>query len=287
MNCKTDEFSIHTWLDLAKKQLLAEKPDEAISSLYALLSFELQKPVDYLLAYPEHIIPPELLIDLQIKLAKLIQKTPLAYILNKWYFFNLEFIIDQNVLIPRPETELLVERAIKWLKENPHKNVVADVGTGCGCIAIAIAHHFPDVIILATDISIRALRIAKSNISKYNSYQSITLMNGNLLDAISQRFDLICANLPYIPTNRLLKLSLAQNEPVTALDGGKNGFQIISYLIADLPRVLAKGGKALLEIESSQTNRALDYCKKHIPNALINIEKDLAGNDRLLDLTLP
>ncbi len=142
-------------------------------------------------------------------LARLELGESFPYVLGHWEFFGLDFEVTPDVLIPRPETELLVEKAIAWLQESPVRRRVADVGTGSGAIAVSIAVNVPDARVLATDISHKALEVARKNAIKFDVSNQIDFVQCDLLPphiaslATELHFDLICANLPYIPTATL------------------------------------------------------------------------------------
>ncbi len=219
---------------------------------------------------------------------------PLPYIIGHWEFFGLEFDITKDVLIPRPETELLVEKAIAWLKASPNKRRVADIGTGSGVIAVSIALRVPDARILATDISPAALEVAKHNAEKFHVHHQIDFVECDLLpeskvegltfDLRLSTFDLICANLPYIPTATLQRLPIFGREPTLALDGGADGLDLYRSLFKLAPDWLAPHGMMLLEIESTLGVQALSLAFDTFSNAIIHLHQDLAGNDRLLEV---
>lgn len=193
---------------------------------------------------------------------------PLQYAIGKAYFYGREFIVDRNVLIPRAETEILVQEALKFLELRINNNEswleneiqIIDIGTGSGCIAISIYKElnklyplpFTLFTLTATDISPAALSIAKKNAKKHQTnikfYKSDLFSNKSL----PEKFDLILANLPYLKNNFMDENQNLKFEPKIALDGGKNGLDTVSRLIDLLPRKLAKGGMAILEIDPRQ-----------------------------------
>jgi release factor glutamine methyltransferase len=222
--------------------------------------------------------------------------TPLPYILGHWEFFGLEFDITKDVLIPRPETELLVEKAIAWLQASPERRTIADIGTGSGAIAVSIATHVPDARILATDISSAALQVAKHNAGKFNVQGQIDFIKCDLLpkskiklqtaDLRLSTFDLICSNPPYIPTETLHQLPIFGREPTLALDGGIDGLDIFRRLFKLVPDWLAPQGMMLLEIEASLGVQALSLAYDSFSEITIHLHQDLAGHDRLLEIQL-
>jgi len=194
----------------------------------------------------------------------------------------LDFIVTPDVLIPRPETELLVEKAIEWLQSSQKGYQVADVGTGSGCIAVALAKNIPNCKIIATDNSSRALTVAQKNVSKHGMSDQISLVQTYLMDGLTQMFDLICANLPYIPTSRLDQLSVSKVEPLSALDGGKDGFDLIRMLLLQAKTKLSDSGCILVEIDFSQADQAISFTSEIFSNKSVTIISDLAKLPRLL-----
>ena len=247
-----------------------------------LLAHVLAKPRAWIIAHPEYTPTPEQRIKLKESLSRLQDGEPLPYILGHWEFFGLDFAVNANTLIPRPETELLVENAFAWLHAHLSRRRAADIGTGSGCIAVALAAHITDLHLLASDISLPALSIARYNARKHGVEDRVHCVQSNLLPPTCQRFDLICANLPYIPTHTLQGLSVHGREPNLALNGGENGLQAISSLILEAPSQILPAGLLLLEIEASQGPTVALLARQAFPEAEINILPDLAGHDRLL-----
>jgi release factor glutamine methyltransferase len=208
---------------------------------------------------------------------------PLPYVLGRWDFFGLEFEISPDVLIPRPETEELVERAVAWLMRHPFQRKATDVGTGSGCIGIALAANVPDLQVTACDISLEALAIARRNAKKNGVETRMEFLCCNLFPPQAE-FDLIVANLPYIPTKILQKLPIFGREPTLALDGGIDGLVLIQRLLAAAPDRLNSGGLLLLEIEASEGPAALSLAYDAFAEAEIHLHKDLAGRDRILEI---
>ena len=251
-----------------------------------LLAHVLDKSRAWILAHPENSLSNEEILALEAAATRLETGTPLPYVLGQWEFFGLKFRITPETLIPRPETELLVENALTWLNQHPKYRLALDVGTGSGCIAIALASRIPDLKIIATDKSFSALDVARVNALQLGTLQQVEFLQANLMPPVQSKFNLICANLPYIPTSTLHTLKVYGKEPELALDGGKDGLDLIRSLIYLAAYSVSPGGLILLEIESSQGGAGSSLAKTIFPDAHIQILPDLAGLDRLLRIQI-
>jgi len=249
-----------------------------------LLAHVLKRPRSWVSAHPEAPLGEAHSRTLRSLLVRLEAGQPLPYLLGTWEFFGLEFEVAPEVLIPRPETELLVEAALGWLREHPDRRRAADIGTGSGCIAIALAFHITDLSILATDISASALQVARRNAVRHHVQDRVECLCTDLIPVDEHGFDLIVANLPYIPSRTLQGLPLYGREPSLALDGGADGLDLIRRLLAAVPDRLDPGGMLLLEIEASQGPAVLSLAYDAFGDAQIHLHQDLAGHDRLLEV---
>jgi release factor glutamine methyltransferase len=278
-------LSLGDWLTQARSAIKA-LPDEPTSSLYAIIAFALDKPAYWAQAHPEFSLDTKQITHLNHHLQRLLAGEPLPYIIGKQAFYGLDFIVSPHVLIPRPETELLIETALAWLSEHPAARQCADVGTGSGCIAVAIADHNPHVRFTASDLSYPSLLIARQNIHQLQLSQRIDLLQTDLLLGLQVKFDLICANMPYIPTHKLKNLRVSQYEPISALDGGRDGLTLIDQLLEQAHTRTKASGMILLEIEFSQSDAIATLIHSHFPNAGITITNDLNNQPRLVKITL-
>ena len=281
--------TVGEFLKQIASQLESETPE---LDAQVLLAHVLDKSRTWVIAHPETHLTQSQLASVKNALSRLEAGEPLPYILGHWEFFGLDLEITPDVLIPRPETELLVERAIKWLNATKVRRTVADVGTGSGCIAVAIAKNIPDVKVVATDISLPALEVAKRNAHRQSVVKHIDFIHCNLLPPhpgplpTESLFDLICANLPYIPTKTLQKLDVYGREPTLALDGGADGLNIVRQLLEVAPEWMAPNGMILLEIEASQGMSVVSLAYDAFDSAEIHLHQDLAGHDRLVEIML-
>jgi len=275
---------VAAWLQDARQQLSVVETPGLEAQL--LLGSVLNLSRTAVMTHPERLLTAEQLNQLESLLNRRLSGEPLPYILGHWEFYGLDLLVTPSVLIPRPETELLVEQALSWLTDHPMRRRVADVGVGSGAISLALAKHIPDVSIFATDQSRSALRLAQQNGSRHNLSQRISLVQADLLTAARYPFDLVCANLPYIPTATMLGLDVARHEPVSALDGGPDGLRLIERLLTDSSRWMAPGGCMLLEIEAGQGQSSLELARSLLPLAAVRILMDHADQPRLLRIDI-
>lgn len=222
---------------------------------------------------------------------------PVAYITNEKWFYGNKFYVDNSVLIPRPETELLVEEALRIInKQQPA--VFVDVGTGSGCIILSIAKNIAKrnaalankMRWIATDISEEALDVARKNYEetrKMDNFPRIKFKKGNLIQNI-EKVDLIVSNPPYISEGEISRLdvNVRNYEPHRALRGGLQGFEVTEELFKQARSKLSKKGSIVLEVHSPQSKKVLKIAGKYFPSAKITMQKDYAGLDRILTISL-
>ncbi len=213
---------------------------------------------------------------------------PLQYIRGHQEFYGLDFEVTPDVLIPRPETELLVEKALELLDETTQPARICDVGTGSGCIPVAILHERPKAQAVGLDISLPALRVAARNSARHNVRERLALIASDCfaaLDAHRARFSMIVSNPPYIAEDafRGLQREVRDHEPRVALTPGGDGLCIIRRLITDAPRFLDAGGYLLMEIGFDQHEAVHDLIDRHVWE-LLDIHKDLQGIPRTVVL---
>lgn len=275
-----ETLSIQHWLMQARHSLKYVDYPELEARL--LLGKALEKGRPWIIAHSEATLTPDKQSSADQLLAARLSGRPLPYVLGEWEFYGLPFYINEHTLIPRPETELLVESALAFLKNRSEASMVADVGTGSGCIAVSIARNNTNCMITATDISFQALEVSKENCQRHTVDDRVMLVNLDLLRGLRTRFHLICANLPYIPSTTLEGLDVKEHEPVRALDGGKDGLDFIRTLLSESRDCLHPGGMLLAEIEYTQEASALSLAQAYFPESGIQIKKDLSGHPRLL-----
>jgi release factor glutamine methyltransferase len=272
-------------LDLALQsaaRALRAVSDSPSLDAQTLLAHIMDRDRSWLLAHPEHLLDQETSasFDLLINRVKLGEALP--YVIGERWFFGRLFSVDSHVLIPRPETELLVESALTYLRSNMDRRRAVDVGTGSGCIAVSLCAELPYLEMIAIDRSYPAIKVARRNAEIQAVDKNIDFIVGDLLEPVETEFDLMCANLPYIPSGRLASLQVAQREPLDALDGGEEGLEYIIQLVHACDRSLAQDGCLLLEIDETQGSRVMEEVQCLYPDWEVVVEKDLAGLDRLL-----
>jgi release factor glutamine methyltransferase len=214
---------------------------------------------------------------------------PIAYLTGKTEFYSLELEITSDCLIPRPETELLVQRAIEFLRTRSGVQYVCDLCTGSGCIAVSIANNFPDVRIIATDISAAGLKVAARNVEKHQLNEHVQLICGDLFEPIIQQldvkqFDLIVCNPPYVSTAEYEKLdkNVKDYEPQSALLAGEDGMDVYRRITKEVDRFLKPAGVMMLEIGYAQGLAVKDLLEQSGFFAEVKIEKDFHDNDRIV-----
>ncbi|MBN1161483.1 MAG: peptide chain release factor N(5)-glutamine methyltransferase [Dehalococcoidales bacterium] len=210
---------------------------------------------------------------------------PTAYITGHREFYGLDFRVNRHVLIPRPETELLVDKAISLCRENGYLKI-ADIGTGCGAIAVSMAVNLPSVTIYATDIYTEAVETARQNGVNHSTEDRMTFLRGDLLEPLPEPVDMIIANLPYVRQRDIPDKGPLSYEPAEALNGGEKGLDKIGGLCSGAGNKLKANGTLILEIGQGQGEAVKGILHKYFPSAEIKIEKDLAGIERMATIRL-
>jgi len=282
------------------EQFHAAHVDSPVTTARVLLAQALGKSRVWLTSHDEVVPDPAALLRLQKLTERVVSHEPLAYILGHREFYDIDLMVDPRVLIPRPETEMLVELALSHILprvvfESPDgargKDIVdvIDVGTGSGAVAIAISRHAPGARIIASDISRDALNVALINIKRNNVEGRITLIESDLLDALPVHACVITANLPYVTTEEIEALppEIQEHEPRVALEGGADGLDLVRRLLRQLDRHLLPGGIAVFEFGSAQSTRVLDSAREVLHGWSVELLKDLAGLDRVLLVRKP
>lgn len=279
----TTKRKISAWLAFARETLNPTSDQPGVEA-QVLVAHHLQQTRAWVAAHPDYELTAAQQAVLDDLLRHLSGGTPLPYLVGKQEFYGLAFTVTPDVLIPRPETELLVETALKIVHRLQFPRIV-DVGAGSGCIAVTLAKHLPQAKLTAIDRSRAALEVARQNARTHGVEHRVHFLQGDLLSAFNGPFDAICANLPYIPSSTLAQLAVNQHEPSLALDGGPDGLTFIRRLLSDAPRVLNQHAFVLLEMEYRQGPACLQLAGEAFPNANVAIKQDFSGQDRLLVIT--
>ncbi len=252
-----------------------------------LLAHALETSRSMMLARLNESIAPDVAARYAASVARRAQHEPLAYIIGHQEFYGLDFIVDRRVLIPRHETETLVQLALERVQKilSP---VIVDVGTGSGALALTLAHHLPRARVFALDQSRDALDVARLNAKRLNVESRVEFLLSDLLDALGDAFDLLVANLPYIPSTRFDQLprEIRAFEPRAALDGGEDGLVVMRRLLAQLESHAKRNAVALLEISEEQGNAAIEMARRILPGAVVTLHPDLERLDRVMEIKM-
>jgi release factor glutamine methyltransferase len=212
--------------------------------------------------------------------AKRAKGEPVAYLVGHKEFMGLDFVVTPAVLVPNPDTEVLVQRAVELAREAGRPLRVADVGTGSGCIAIAIAHYAQNVEVFASDVAQDALDVAAENVATHGLGARVKLVCGDLMAPLTGSFDIVCANLPYVAAGSRLAAEVVA-QPARALYADEHGSALITRLLDEAPMRLNAGGRVLAELDPSIVSVVVDAARPLLNT--YRIHRDLAGRERVLE----
>ena len=248
-----------------------------------LMQYILNRPREYILVHDDKQLTLRQNVDYFKLIKKLIEGVPLQHITHQQEFMKLMFYVDENVLIPRPDTEILVEEVIK-LAKNINAKKILDLCTGSGAIAVSLAKYIEGSQITATDISRKALSIAKLNATNNNVEDKITFVSSDLFQNISEeKYDIIVSNPPYIKRKVIKTLDEeVKREPIIALDGGNDGLDFYKKIIGNAYQYLKYKGYLCLEIGYDQKDEVIDLINKEEKYIDTYSKKDLFDNDRIV-----
>ena len=270
-------MTIQGILNIGIEKLESKKIEDAKSITRYLLSSVLKKDKSYLVVHADEEISNEQENKFFMGIEKLASNIPLQYVVNHQEFMKLPFYVDENVLIPRQDTEIVVEEANSLIKANNYKTVL-DLCTGSGAIAISIA-KYTNVNVVATDISKEALEVARKN-AKTNEVD-VKFIESDMFEKIEDKFDLIISNPPYIKTSEMENLQeIVKKEPKLALDGDIDGLKFYRIIAENAYKHLNENGSLVLEIGFDQKQEVTDLLKENY--TLIECKKDLGQNDRVI-----
>jgi release factor glutamine methyltransferase len=276
-----------TWLELGARVLAQAGIESATLDASLLLAEACGAERARLLAGLAEVKPGQAL-RFKSLLARRVAREPVAYILGRKEFFSMELLVSRRVLIPRPETETLVEAALSWARSRPLERIL-DLGTGCGAIALALARHLPEAQIVATDICAAALALARRNALRLGCAERIEFRRGDLWSALEgagekpQSFDLVLANPPYIAQGDFDRLppEVKSYEPEIALLGGADGLAYYRKIARGLPGHLVSGGRVAFEVGLEQAGHVAQICRQAGARDTYRV-RDLAGVERMV-----
>ena len=260
------------------KQLNSNNVEEPNNKAKRLLAFVLNVPKEFLIINDNKELNKKQEVKYKKCIERLIKGEPIQYIIGKQEFMGIDLIVTNDVLIPQPDTEILVEETIKVAKQYD-KPKILDLCTGSGAIAIAIKKYIPEAEIVASDLSSKALRIANNN----DRTKKIRFILSDLFENINEKFDIIVSNPPYIKTEEIKTLSKeVQNEQLMALDGGQDGLYFYEKIIKQANSYLNQNSYLCLEIGENQKNEIIKKIQYNGKYTNIQTYKDLGGNDRVI-----
>ncbi len=256
-----------------------------------LLSNVLQKDRLYIILNGDKILTKDEYNEYNKMIDLRLQGVPVQYIVKKQEFMGLDFMVDKGVLIPRPDTEILVEKVLSHIKKDKEYRII-DIGTGSGAITVSLAKYIEKSYVYSVDISEKAIEIAKTNAEKHGVLSKINFLQGSLFEPIENigikgKIDILVSNPPYIPSKDIenLQVEVSKYEPKIALDGGEDGLDFYRKIIYHSRNYLKKGGYIALEVGHDQAQRVKEIMESYEEYVDIEITKDLAGIDRVVSGT--
>lgn len=267
-----------------KNLLTANNIEDASLISKVLAEFILNMNKTQLIANDEKEISEEEKTRYYLALIEIVQGMPIQYITNNQEFMKLNFYVDKNVLIPQPDTEILVEEVIEIINKNNEEVKVLDICTGSGCIGTSIAKYTKNTNITMSDISSKALNIAKNNyIKNIKDTSKVEFIQSDMFEEIKEKYDIIVSNPPYIESEEISKLDKqVQNEPHLALDGGEDGLEFYRKLAVEAHKFLNENGYLCMEIGYNQKEAVIRLLKENKNYKEIYSKKDLSQNDRII-----
>ncbi|HEX8524756.1 MAG TPA: peptide chain release factor N(5)-glutamine methyltransferase [Tepidisphaeraceae bacterium] len=286
-----EPWTVRRLLEWTSGFFTRKEVDSPRLSAELLLSHVLSVPRIKLYTDYENVVEEKPLATFRDLVKRAGEHEPIAYLTGRAYFFNLEFEVEPGVLIPRPDTETLVENVLQLSRNTAGFEAprVIDLCTGSGCIAAAIASRLKSAVVLASDVSEKAVEVARRNVSRLGLSDRVTVERGDLFEPLksmvdAQPMDLVVANPPYIPSEKLKELdrNVREYEPVGALDGGEDGLTIHRRIIEEGAERLRSGGRMYLEIQFDQGVLATGIMERHGAYEDVRVLKDYGGNQRVV-----
>lgn len=275
------------WLRSRKRLQRAAIPDTGTES-QVLLRHTLGIDRAAYHASPDYELSDEDAQAFQRMVERRIEGEPLSYITGHREFYGLDFVVTPDVLVPRHETEFLVEAVLEYARNRGcHALTIADIGTGSGCIAVALASHLPNATVYATDVSREALRVADENVRRHRLEERIHLRHGCLFQVLDGPVDVLASNPPYLSTEEATDLPTdVQHEPSVALDGGSDGMDVLRRLIAGARQYLNPRGLLAFEIDPRRLDAVESLVGRIFPDDEVGVVRDHAELDRVVTVRI-
>lgn len=273
-------MSIQELLEIGVNKLKDHNMETPIVIARRLMCFFLNQDKIYLILHSDEQVDKQKEQDFLEAIDKLVNDIPIQYIIKKQEFMKMDFYVDENVLIPRADTEIVVQEAINIINDNKLNNIL-DMCTGSGAIAISIAKYTSANKIVAVDISKKSLSIAKKNATQNEVIDKLEFVNSNMFKNINDKYDLIISNPPYIRKQDINNLDeIVKKEPLIALDGGDDGLSFYRIIEQEAYNHLNEDGYLVLEIGYDQKEAVMEIFSEKYTDIIC--KKDLAGNDRVI-----
>lgn len=273
-------MTIKEILTYSVNKLKEKEISEPILKSKMLIANALGKGKEYLLIHENEEIEPETLNKIKKQIEELASGMPIQYIIGKQEFMGLDFFVNSDVLIPQPDTEILVQEVIE-ISKRYEKPKILDLCTGSGAIAVSLKKYISNAKIMASDISVKALEVAKINAENNNT--KIGFICSDLFENIKEQFDIIATNPPYIKKDVIKTLNKeVKNEPILALNGGQDGLDFYKKIISEAYKHLVENGYLCMEIGYDQKDEVINLIESSKKYEQIYSKKDLAGNDRII-----
>jgi release factor glutamine methyltransferase len=273
-------------LGAARRRLTQAGIARAALDAEVLLGHVMKRPREWLWAHDDRRLTAAQARRFRLLLAQRSRRVPVAYLTGVKEFFGEPIRVNRSVLVPRPDTEVLVEAGLRFLRDRPRARDVIDLGTGSGAIAIAVSRHCPRARVLALDNDERALQVARANVRARHVSRRVKVRRSDLFQRAGPA-DLVLANLPYLSAAALRRLPLdVRHEPKRALNGGADGLRLIRRALADAPRMLRSGGAMVIECDPRQARSVASLARSSFPGATIGVLTDLSRRSRAVEVRL-
>jgi release factor glutamine methyltransferase len=283
---RIQDGTVREHLRAARRRLTQAGIAKAALDADVLMAHVLKRSREWLWAHDDHALTAAQARRFRQLLAQRSRRVPVAYLTGVKEFFGEPIRVDRSVLVPRPDTETLVEAGLRFLQDHPGARDVIDLGTGSGAIAIAVSRNCPRARVLALDNDERALQVARANVRARQLSGRVKVRRSDLFQR-ARPADLVLANLPYLSAVELRRLPLdVRHEPKRALNGGADGLRLIRRALADAPRMLRPGGAMVVECDPRQARSVASLARSSFPEGTIGVLADLSRRSRAVEVRL-